>query len=91
MLFVHVESGSNSEKPSKANALRCSPDSVSERTNTSMVILSATCEKLVPGPDSKTCLIARVWRVIKGEHLLDEIDDKTRVSNSRKMTEDGLK
>ena len=59
----------------------CQENSIAERVSHSQIVLSATCEFYRRQPHGgATCEKSRIWRIIKGNNLFNDIKDLTKVS-----------
>ena len=77
------------ERVLKGYRRNCIPESKEDRIRSSEIVLSGTCETKIKSettsPDtspSSTCTKFKVWRVIKGQPLVNEIKNKIIVSYS---------
>ena len=60
----------------------CNESAIEERVSKSQIILSCTCEDYRKGSQSGgTCEKSRIWRIIKGVNLLNDIKDLKTVRN----------
>ena len=60
----------------------CNESAIEERVSKSQIILSCTCEDYRKGSQGGgTCEKSRIWRIIKGVNLLNDIKDLKTVRN----------